>query len=121
MTKAQIQELLGQRDEEISLYKKMTKAQLQELRVQDNEILTLFKKINKCKEEIENIGGYEQWKERNGEFLKRYISELFQSYQLSFDFESEYNGYFDMNVSMDGEKLSEYSGQISMGYNGLEE
>lgn len=117
----------------------MTKAQLQELLDQRNEDLTLcYKRINECKKEIENLEElrqsekkqaivdtenrmYKQWKERNGEFLKRYISELFQSYQLSFDFESEYNGYFDMNVLMDGEKLSEYSGHITMAYNGLEE
>jgi hypothetical protein len=117
MTKVQLQELLDQRDKELSLS---------------------YEQIRKYREEIENLEKlrqsdkkqaivdtenhmYEQWKTLNGKFLKRYISELFQSHQLSFDFESEYNGYFDMNVLMDGKKLSEYSGQISMGYDGLQE
>jgi hypothetical protein len=82
----------------------MTKAQLQELLDRRNENLTLcYKQINECKKEIENLDKlrqsekkqaivdaenhmYEQWKALNGKIFKRYISELIQSYQLSFGF-----------------------------------
>lgn len=117
MTKAQLQELLDQRDKEISLsYEQIRKYRKE---IENLEELRQSEKKQAIVDTENHM--YEQWKALNGKFLKRYISELFQSYQLSFDFESEYNGYFDMNVLMDGEKLSEYSGQISMGYNGLEE
>lgn len=64
---------------------------------------------------------YEKWKELNGKFMKRYIEELIMHDELTFEFESDYNGHFTMEVRMDGKHLNEFSGQVNMNRNGLEE
>lgn len=52
---------------------------------------------------------YEQWKEINGEFVKRYISELVMQDKLTFDFfKSDCADYFTMTIRMDGQYLNEY-------------
>ncbi len=64
---------------------------------------------------------YEHWKEMNAKFMKRYIAELIMHDELTFEFESDYNGYFTMEVRMDDKHLNEFSGQINMSRNSLEE
>lgn len=52
---------------------------------------------------------YEQWKEMNCEFVKRYISELIMQGNLTFDFfKSDCADYFTMTIRMDGQYLNEY-------------
>ena len=64
---------------------------------------------------------YEHWKEMNAKFMKRYIEELIMHDKLTFEFESDYGGYFTITARMDGKHLNEFSGQINMSRNGLEE
>jgi hypothetical protein len=64
---------------------------------------------------------YEQWKQMNAKFMKRYIEELIMHDELTVDFESDYGGYFTMKVCMNGKHLNEFSGQINMNRNSLEE
>ena len=64
---------------------------------------------------------YEHWKQMNGKYMKRYIEELIMHDKLTFEFESDYAGYFTMKVRMDDKHLNEFSGQINMNRNGLEE
>lgn len=64
---------------------------------------------------------YEQWKQMNGEFIKRFIAEMIRNGDIGFSFDYDYGGYFTMSVNMGKEVLSEYSGEICMGRNGLEE
>lgn len=64
---------------------------------------------------------YEHWKEMNAKFMKRYIEELIMHDKLTFEFDSDYGGYFTMEVCMDGKHLNEFSGQINVNRNGLEE
>lgn len=64
---------------------------------------------------------YEVWKQINGKFTKRYIEELISNRELTFDFESDYGGYFTMEVSMGGAVLTTAHGEICMNRNGLEE
>ena len=64
---------------------------------------------------------YEHWKEMNAKYMKRYIEELIMHDKLTFEFESDYDGHFTMEVRMDDKHLNEFSGQINMNRNGLEE
>lgn len=64
---------------------------------------------------------YEMWKQINGKFIKRYIEELFSNRELTFEFESDYGGYFTMEVCMDNKVLTTAYGEICMNCNGLEE
>lgn len=64
---------------------------------------------------------YEHWKEMNAKFMKRYIEELIMQDELTFEFDSDYDGYFTMKVRMNDKYLNEFSGQINMNRNGLEE
>ena len=56
----------------------------------------------------------------NAKFMKHYIEELIMQDKLTFEFESDYDGNFTMEVCMDGKHLNEFSGQINMNRNGLE-
>ena len=71
---------------------------------------------NKVEDEL-----YEMWKQMNGKFMKRYIEELIANGELKFSFNSNYGGYFDMEVSMDDTVLTSAYGEICMNHNGLEE
>ena len=84
--------------------------------------LELFNKIER-KNAISDIEDkyYEHWKEMNAKFIKRYIEELIMHDRLTFEFESDYDGYFTMEARMDDKHLNEFSGQINMNRNGLEE
>lgn len=64
---------------------------------------------------------YEHWKEMNAKFMKRYIEELIMHDELTFEFESDYNGYFTMEVRMGDKYLNEFSGHINMNRNAWEE
>ena len=64
---------------------------------------------------------YEQWKQLNDKFMKRYIEELISNGELKFEFESDYGGYFTMEVYMDDKVLTSAYGNICMSHNGLEE
>lgn len=64
---------------------------------------------------------YEHWKEMNAKYMKRYIEELIMHDRLTFGFESDYDGHFTMEVRMDDKHLNEFSGQINMSRNSLEE
>lgn len=64
---------------------------------------------------------YEHWKEMNAKFIKRYIEELIMQDKLTFEFESDYNGRFTMEVRMDGKYLNEFSGCINTNGNAWEE
>ena len=64
---------------------------------------------------------YEHWKELNAKYMKRYLEELIMHDKLTFEFESDYDGHFTMEVRMDDKHLNEFSGQINMSRNSLEE
>lgn len=84
--------------------------------------LEFFNKIER-KNAISDIEDkyYEHWKEMNAKFMKRYIEGLIMHDELTFEFESDYDGYFTMKVCMDDKYLNEFNGQINMSRNSLEE
>ena len=49
------------------------------------------------------------------------LADIQMGEKLTVDFESDYGGYFTMKVSLDGKHLNEFSGQINMNRNSLEE
>lgn len=63
---------------------------------------------------------YENWKELNGTFIKRYIEELIVSGELNFLFKSGYSGHFDMEIHMGDKFLTSIDGDICMKENSLE-
>lgn len=90
--------------------------------IEEIKKLEFFVKIER-KNAISDIEDkyYEHWKEMNAKFMQRYIEELIMHDKLTVDFESDYGGYFTMKVCMDGKHLNEFSGQINMNRNSLEE
>ena len=82
-----------------------------------------FFRQNERKDAISDIENkyYEHWKELNAKYMKRYIEELIMHDRLTFEFESDYDGYFTMKVRMDDKHLNEFTGQINMNRNSLEE
>ena len=93
-----------------------------------SELNNTIRDINFAKEaEIQNTKYdvedkfYEQWKQMNGEFIKRFIAEMIKNEDIIFSFDCDYGGYFTMSVNMGKEVLSTYSGEICMERNGLEE
>ena len=117
----------------------MKKDQMQQ--VIDDQALQISrqaKQIADCKEEIKKLEFsnqierrnvindiedkyYEHWKEMNAKFMQRYIEELIMYDKLTFKFDSDYDGYFTMEVRMGDKYLNGFSGRISMSRNGLEE
>lgn len=63
---------------------------------------------------------YENWKELNGKFMKRYIEELIMQNELQFSFKSGYSGHFDMEILMGDKFLTSVDGDICMKENTLE-
>ncbi len=63
---------------------------------------------------------YENWKELNGKFMKRYIEELIMHDELQFSFKSGYSGHFDMEIRMGDKFLTSVDGDICMKENTLE-
>ena len=63
---------------------------------------------------------YENWKELNGKFMKRYIEELIMHDELQFSFKSGYSGHFDMEIHMGDKCLTSVDGDICMKENTLE-
>ena len=63
---------------------------------------------------------YENWKELNGKFMKRYIEELIMQDELQFSFKSGYSGHFDMEIHMGDKYLTSVDGDICMKENSLE-
>lgn len=63
---------------------------------------------------------YENWKELNGKFMKRYIEELIMHDELQFSFKSGYSGHFDMEIHMGDKFLTSVDGDICMKENTLE-
>lgn len=63
---------------------------------------------------------YENWKELNGKFMKRYIEELIMHDELQFSFKSGYRGHFDMEIHMGDKFLTSVDGDICMKENTLE-
>ena len=63
---------------------------------------------------------YENWKELNGKFMKRYIEELIKQGELQFSFKSGYSGHFDMEIHMGDKCLTSVDGDICMKENTLE-
>lgn len=117
----------------------MKKDQMQQV-IDDQaiQISRQAKQIADCKEEIKKLEFfnkierknaisdiedkyYEHWKAMNAKFMRRYIEELIMHDRLTFEFESDYDGHFTMEVRMDDKHLNEFSGQINMNRNGLEE
>ena len=82
-----------------------------------------FSRQNERKNTIRDIEDkyYEHWKEMNAKYMKRYIEELIMQDKLTFKFESDYKGYFTMEVHMDDKYLNEFSGCINMNSNAWEE
>ena len=105
--------------------------QVQQIQQQAKTIADYIKEIQKLeffvqverKNAISDIEDkyYEHWKELNAKYMKRYLEELIMHDKLTVDFESDYGGYFTMAVNMDGKHLNEFSGQINMNRNSLEE
>lgn len=95
--------------------------QLTQARAEIREIQVLKEKeVQEAKTTVEDEF-YEMWKQMNGKFMKRYIEELISNRELTFDFESDYGGYFTMEVSLNGAVLTTAHGEICMNRNGLEE
>lgn len=63
---------------------------------------------------------YENWKELNGKFMKRYIEDLIMQDELQFSFKSGYSGHFDMEIRMGDKFLTSVDGDICMKENSLE-
>lgn len=76
--------------------------------------------VKNAKYEAENKF-YEQWKQMNGAFMKRFIEEMISNGEINFSFDSDWGGYFTMNVNMGDKHLASYSGEICMRHNGLDE
>lgn len=57
---------------------------------------------------------YEHWKEMNAKCMKRYIEELIMHDKLTFEFKSDCNGHFTMEIRMDDKYLNEFSGCINI-------
>jgi len=70
--------------------------------------------------EVERLA-YESWKQTNAKYMKRFIADMIRSGELSFSFESDYAGYFTMDVSMGKQTLTSVSGHICTHRNGYEE
>ena len=63
---------------------------------------------------------YENWKELNGKFMKRFIEDLIKNDELIFSFKSGYRGHFDMEIRMGDKVLTSVDGDICMKENSLE-
>lgn len=64
--------------------------------------------INNAKHEVEDKF-YEQWKQMNGKFIKRFIAELIQTGELNFSFRDNWIDHFTMTIDMDGDDLASYT------------
>ena len=117
MKKDQMQQVIDDQAKQITSQAKTIADYIREI-----QKLEYFVKIER-KNAISDIEDkyYEHWKELNAKFMNRYIEELVMHDKLTVDFESDYGGYFTMKVSLDGKHLNEFSGQINMNRNGLEE
>lgn len=110
MKKDQMQEIIDHQNKEINSLKNKIK-DIEKENINNIELL---------KSNMENLF-YENWKQMNGAFVKRFISEILSNRELYFSFDEDYMGYFTMNVNVDDKKISSYDGQIIMYNNGLEE
>ena len=117
MKKDQMQQIIDNQSIQISRHAKQIADYKEEIKK-----FELFVQ-NERKNAISDIEDkyYEHWKEMNAKFIKRYIEELIMHDRLTFEFESDYDGHFTMEVRMDDKHLNEFSGQINMNRNGLEE
>ena len=78
------------------------------------------KELQDTKTEIED-NLYEQWKVMNGKFMKRFITEMINTGDINFSFETGYGGNFEMSILMGNETIGSYFGYINMNHNGLDE
>lgn len=63
--------------------------------------------IKNAKYEVEDKF-YEQWKQMNGKFIKRFIAEMIQTGELNFSFQDNWVDRFTMTIDMDGNELASY-------------
>lgn len=79
------------------------------------EKLEFFRK-NERKNAITDLEDkmYENWKELNGKFMKRYIEELIMHDELQFSFKSVYSEHFDMEIRMGDKFLTSVDCDIFM-------
>jgi hypothetical protein len=67
-----------------------------------------------CKNDVKNAKYevedkfYEQWKQMNGKFIKRFIAEMIQTGELNFSFRDNWIDHFTMTIDMDGNDLASY-------------
>ena len=110
MTKAQLEAQITQMEEEMKEIRRQREAG----REAHNEELRILKASHN--NEISDIQDkmYSMWRETNGEFVKRYICELLQTNTISFEFDSPYGGYVDMNVRVDEEVQHSTDFQVRM-------
>lgn len=99
MTKAQLEEYIARMEKEM---KELRHRYDVEQKAHKEELHILKESHNKTILDIQNKK-YSMWREANGDFVKRYICELLQTNAISFNFDSTYGGYVDMNVLVDDE------------------
>ena len=110
MTKAQLEAQIARMEEEMKEIRRQREAEREE---HSEEIRILKASHNN---EISDIQDkmYSMWREANGEFVKRYICELLKTNTISFEFNSPYGGYVDMNVRVDEEVQHSTDFQVCM-------
>ena len=110
MTKAQLEAQIARMEEEM---KELRRQRDVERKARNEEIRILKESHNNAISDIQDKM-YSMWRETNGEFVKRYICELLQTNTISFEFNSPYGGYVDMNVRVDEEVQQSTDFQVCM-------
>ena len=103
MTKAQLEAQIARMEEEMKELRRQSDEEIRILKVSHNNA------ISDIQDKM-----YSMWREVNGEFVKRYICELLRTNTISFEFDSPYGGYVDMNVRVDEEVQQSVDFQVCM-------
>ena len=103
MTKAQLEAQIARMEEEMKELRRQSDEEIRILKVSHNNA------ISDIQDKM-----YSMWREVNGEFVKRYICELLRTNTISFEFDSPYGGYVDMNVRVDKEIQQNVDFQVCM-------
>ena len=106
MTKAQLEAQIARMEEEMKELRRQSDEEIRILKVSHNNA------ISDIQDKM-----YSMWRETNGEFVKRYICELLRTNTISFEFDSPYGGYVDMNVRVDKEIQQNVDFQVCMSRN----
>lgn len=117
----------------------MTKAQLEakiaRMESEMNNLRTTVVKVRQEKDEAikqmelsfqnqihkANENAYRNWKELNGEYVKRYIAEMLNNGSLLFELKSDWAGYVSLDVRVDDIGYQQTDADIITHHNPLDE